>query len=505
MKMSPEYRAELDRIHLYLSHNESSLPAINQVAMLLLRKGFPLEEALKAYSGFLAKQPASSDAAFNYAWYLTRDGQFEPAIRMYRRAIEQGVGQPEEACLNMANIFMDHLGDEEMARQALERALELNPRYPAAYHNLGNLAEQMGDRKQSAAFFEKCLEIDPHNESALARLADTHRFDSAEDPMLPRLIRAAQTSNNCDLHYALASAFNQLADYEKAWAHFSRANDLDRQDLPPYRPEQTEALFDKIMSRGSREWVDRFPGESHTPVFICGMFRSGSTLLERVLAAHPEFTAGGESEFFPRLVLREFHDFPDGLENITAEELLEWRNAHESLSTRLTGGSGRLTDKRPDNFLYIGLIKAVLPSARFIVTERDWRDVALSIFSTRLGAMQNYATRLSDLRHYIAQQERLVDHWASVLGDDLLRIRYEKLAREPRSSVGRLLDALGEDWDDRCLEFDKLESSVKTASVWQVREPLHTRSIGRWKNYQPYFEKEFGESLDDSSPQDFGT
>jgi tetratricopeptide (TPR) repeat protein len=492
MKMRLKMKGELDRLHSFLRENGRSLPAINRIALLLQQRSYPLEHALKAYENYLAHQPDSANAAFNYAWYLARDGQFKSAIRLYRRALELGIEQPEEAHLNIANICMDHLRDDDEARKELQQALAKNPRYVGAYHNLGNLAEQLGDREQAAAHFEKCLEIDPGNDPALARLADTHRFLTDDDPLLDRLVANARASDNSDLHFALGSAFNQLADFELAWSHFSKANALDRKTLPPYRQEQTEAAFNKIVSQSSAEWLAQFPGVSHNPVFICGMFRTGSTLLEQVLAAHPGFTAGGESEFFPRLVLREFHDYPEGLDEITSGELQSWKESHVIDSNRITGGSTRLTDKRPDNFLYIGLIKAILPSAKFVVTERDWRDVALSIFSTRLGAAQNYSTSLSDIRHYIGQQEQLLDHWQSILGDDLIRIRYEDLVRQPRETIGNLLNTLGEDWDERCLSFDQLDNAVKTASVWQIREPFHTRSIGRWKNYKPYFEEVFG-------------
>jgi tetratricopeptide (TPR) repeat protein len=496
MKMRPKMRGELDRLHSFLRENGNSLPAINRIALLLQQRSYPLEHALKAYENYLAHQPDSANAAFNYAWYLARDGQFETAIHMYRRALELGVEQPEEAHLNIANIYTDHLRDDEKARRELQQALAKNPRYVGAYHNLGNLEEQLGDRGQAAAHFEKCLEIDLGNEPALARLADTHRFVKEADPLLARLISAARTSNNSDLHFALGAAFNQLADFELAWSHFSKANALDRKVLPPYRPEQTETDFSQIMMQCSSEWLARFRDASHEPVFICGMFRTGSTLLEQVLAAHPSFTAGGESEFIPRLVLREFHDYPDGLDETTSGELRSWRESHASHLSRFTGGSSRFTDKRPDNFLYIGLIKAILPSAKIVVTERDWRDVALSIFSTRLGAAQNYSTRLEYIRHYIGQQEQLVDHWESILGGDLIRVRYENLVRQPRETVGNLLDALGEGWDERCLSFDKLDNAVKTASVWQIREPFHSRSIGRWKNYKPHFVEIFGSDPD---------
>ncbi len=156
-----------------------------------------------------------------------------------------------------------------------------------------------------------------------------------------------------------------------------------------------------------------------------------------------------------------------------------------------------MTDKRPDNFLYVGLIKAVLPSAKIVVTERDWRDVATSIYSVRLGPSQPYATSLEDISHYIGLQTKLVDHWEELLGSALMRVRYEDLVLDPERTVTGLLEWLGEDWDERCLAFHELKNSVKTASVWQVREPLHPKSIGRWKNYHQQFVGAFGAEVDD--------
>jgi tetratricopeptide (TPR) repeat protein len=487
MKMNPQKKQELEQIHEYLRQHQNNLPAINQVAMLMHRNGFPLKQALNAYQSYLARHPSTPGAIYNYAWYLSRDGQFESAVSEYQRALELGIDQPEEVHLNIANIYMDHLRDNDKAREEFERALAINSDYYGVYHNLGNLAEQLGDREEAKAFFRKCLEIEPGNPSALARLADAHKFQSADDPLLSRLLESAAANEDSDLHFALGSAFNQLADYDSAWSHFSTANALDRKHLPPYSREQTEETFKQIVAQNSREWLEQFKGKSHEPVFICGMFRTGSTLLEQALAAHPSFEAGGESEFFPRLVLQEFYDYPQGLGEILPGEVQSWRASHEKYSNRFTVGSTRLTDKRPDNFLYIGLIKAIAPSAKFIVTQRDWRDVALSIFSTRLGASQNYSTSIADIHHYIGQQDVLLEHWKSLLGDDLTEVRYEDLVQQPREIIGGVLDMLGEEWDERCLSFEQQASTVKTASVWQVRETFHTRSIGRWKNYERHF------------------
>jgi tetratricopeptide (TPR) repeat protein len=502
--------AELQRqLQLLLQHAATNLEAINQVAAFLRRAARPLDPALKAYERYLESKPEAATAVFNYAWYLGKNGQFEAAIATYGQALELGIGAPAEVHLNIANILMDHLGKPELAREHLLQALDLEPDYFGAHYNLGNLAEQLGDREEATRRFERCLEIDPASEAALARLAEVHRFQNRHDPLLARLESAARTSRDSDLHFALGRAYERLAEFDLAWRHFAQGNGLDRAIFPPYQRAEAEARFRRIQSACSREWLAAKSasesasesgldwGSSQRPVFICGMFRTGSTLLEQILAAHPAFTAGGELEFFPRLVARELPGFPDGLDRIHLQQMAGWRQAHAELCEKLGAAGRRLTDKRPDNFLYIGLIKAVLPAAKFIVTERDWRDVAASIFGTRLGPSQNYATDLEDTAHYIELQRVLVDHWASLLGDDLLRVRYEDLVTRPRDAVAGLLQRLGEVWDERCLAFESQGGAVRTASAWQVREPLHTRSIGRWRNYRQPFQVAFGVAFGD--------
>jgi len=497
MKTSPQKKEIFDRLLAFLAANPDNLGAIDQGAAYLYQAGLPLDAAISAYARFRERNPGNAVAAYNHAWYLGRDGQFDAAIGAYEHALELGIDGAEEVHVNIGNIWMDHLLDADRARESFVAALAVNPNYVGAYHNLGNLEEQSGNREQAAAHFTQCLELEPGNPTALARLADTHRFRDAEDPLLDKLKARAAASDDCDLHFALGSAYNQLGEYDDAWRHFSRANAIDRAAMPPYSREDAEHAFDRIIEQSNHEWLARFPGHSARHVFICGMFRTGSTLLEQMLAAHPAFTAVGESDFFPHLVNKEFSDFPLGIDDLTTREAQSWGERHQAYAERIAPGAGRLTDKRPDNFQYIGLIKAALPSAQFVVTERDWRDLALSIYTMRLGAGQNYATDLADIRHYIGQQQRLVDHWADLLGDDLVRLRYEDLVTQPRETLGGVLDTLGEAWDERCLAFDSLDNMVKTGSVWQVREPLHARSVGRWKKYRSCFESVFGDRIGD--------
>ena len=488
----------LEQLRLLLIHVKKDLPAIDRVAGHMRQRRYPLKHILRAYEKYLTRQPDSAIAAFNYAYNLARDAQFEAAIQKYDRALELGIDTPEEVHLNIANIHMDHLHAYDAARVHLEKALALNPAYSSAYYNLGNLAEQEGNREEASWNFRKSMETDPANEAALARLADTQKFVEQDDPILVSLVETAQHSKDSDVHLATGRAYEQLGDYDMAWEHFSNGNLLDKRVIPPYSKEHTESYFNGIMTQCDLDWCEQYnEGLSREPVFICGMFRSGSTLLEQMLASHPAFTAGGESEFFPRLVSREFPDYPQGLEGVSIGTLRRWQQLYEEQSTKLFGKSSRPTDKRPDNFLYIGLIKAVLPSAKFVVIERDWRDVATSIYSVRLGPSQTYSTSLENIRHYIGLQTELINHWETALGSDLIRVHYEDLVLQPQRTVTDLLDWLGEDWDERCLAFHELRNSVKTASVWQVREPLHQKSVGRWKNYQQQFVDVFGAELDD--------
>jgi tetratricopeptide (TPR) repeat protein len=477
----------LEQLRLLLAHVRNDLPAIDQIAGHMRQRQYPLDHVLRAYKKYLAYQPNSANAAFNYAYNLSRAAQFETAITQYERALELGISAPEEVHLNIANICMDHLHAHDRARAQLGKALTLNPNYSSAYYNLGNLAEQEGDRAEARRNFEKCVQIDPANESALARLADTQKIEQRDDALLTRLAATARNSNNSDVHFALGKAYEQLGDFELAWQSFSRGNALDERDMPGYKPAAAEEYFDRIATQCNGDWLRQYEGASSEPVFICGMFRSGSTLLEQMLAAHPGFVAGGESEFFPRLVAREFPDYPQGLDTISEKKLRSWQQQHARQSVKLFGESARQTDKRPDNFLYIGLIKAILPAAKFVVTERDWRDIATSVYSVRLGPSQTYATSLKNIRHYVGLQTKLINHWVAVLGSDLKRVRYEDLVLEPQGTVTELLEWLGESWDESCLAFHELRNSVKTASVWQVREPLHSKSIGRWRNYEQQF------------------
>jgi hypothetical protein len=214
------------------------------------------------------------------------------------------------------------------------------------------------------------------------------------------------------------------------------------------------------------------------------MFRSGSTLTEQVLAAHPRVTAGGEIDFIPALVQTELAPFPSAMTKLGPGALEQFAARYRDRLSALFPSADRITDKRPDNFLYIGLIKSLFPNAKIVHTTRNALDNCLSIFFLHLDQSKGYALDLMDTGHYYKQYRRLMAHWKSLYGADILDFDYDAVVREPRPAVENLLAFCGLAWDENCLHFHRANNPVKTASVWQVREPFYMRSSGRWRFYE---------------------
>lgn len=443
-----------------------------------------LDIVLLSYETFLSRNPRSTTGHYNYAYVLSRTGQHALAVTAYQKAIELGAERPEEIELNIATVFAERLRDDLSAEQHLRQAINLNANYVPAYFNLGCLAEQQGDRGGAQAQFAHCLTLDPTYLPALVRLADAQHFSDVQAPVLVELRQQALASDNPDLHFALGRALEQCGDFTAALNHFDIANAADQAVYLPYEPVVVAAQFDAIKAQFDVSWHrHHYRVDDVVPVFICGMFRSGSTLVEQILAAHSAFTPAGEREFFSRLVAAELPDYPAGGELITSAHLQQWAAGYQLESERVFGRDTRLTDKRPDNFLYLGLIKAMFPAAKIIVTRRAWQDIAWSIYATRFGPAQHYATDLGAIGHYIGLQEDLIAHWQKLFGGDMYFVDYELLVTSPQAVITHLLEFLGEPWEDNCLRFNALNNTVRTESVWQVRQPLYTSSVGRSKPF----------------------
>lgn len=454
-----------------------------------------LAEAAATYERILARWPELPDCWYNLGLLQRRLRRYDEALASYGEALARGVRQPEEVHLNRAVILADHLRQDAAAESELRAALSLNPRYLPALHNLANLHEDLGRREEALATYARILELDSRAFESLARSAALHRVERPDDPLIARLRAAladpaASAAERASLGFALGAALDSCGEYAAAFNACEAANRESRASAPAaprYDRASQERFTDELIRAFGRPAHNSGAPEAAPgprPIFICGMFRSGSTLAEQLLARHPLVTAGGELPFLPELVRSDLAPYPAALATLPESRIAELGQRYRAALARLFPGAAYVTDKRPDNFLHIGLIKRLFPDARIVYTTRDALDNCLSIFFLHLDQRLGYALDLLDTGHYYREYRRLMAHWKALYADGLLELNYDNLVSDPRPAVERLLRFCGLAWDEACLAPAPRGAAVKTASVWQVREPLYRRSSGRSRHYR---------------------
>ena len=446
-----------------------------------------LAHAIAALEQALARSPQAPNSWYNLARMQRQAGRFEAALSSYDEALRRGAEGPEEIHLNRGVIYADDLARSDLAEAELEKALAIDPAYVPALLNLGNLHEDRGARGEAAKVYERAISIDPGNPTALARLAGVASLSGADDPLLGRLrsrLASAGPAEQAELGFALGQALDRLREYDAAFAAYRAANQASRQSSGArYDREAHELFIDRLIAAFAEPAPLSAEGGDEAPIFICGMFRSGSTLAEQMLARHPRVTPGGELNLIPSIAAG-FRPYPEAAASGARAAAGQARQAYLTALRAIHPRAEVVTDKRPDNFLHIGLIKALFPEARIVHTVRQPLDNCLSVWFLHLDPSMAYALDLEDIAHWYRQYRRLMDHWRRLYGSDIHDLDYDALVAEPRPKLERLLAFCGLEWDEAVLSFHEAANAVRTASAAQVREPLYRRSSGRWRNYE---------------------
>lgn len=401
--------------------------------------------------------------------------QADPAVLRHALVLRP---QAAASWYALAGALGDTAAEDKLA--ACRAALVCQPDYGRAHNLIGLIEVERGDLAGAARRYRRALACEP-NPAFYANLADLIRFGAGDGDIaaMERLAAEAgpllEDEARIPLHFALGKAYEDCGEGEQAFHHYARGNSLKRRAVI-YDETAALAAMARAERHFSRERLARMAGQGEpdaTAIFILGMPRSGSTLIEQILASHPGVHGGDERP-----------DFPNLLSAFDGEDFQALGAAYLARSQTLAPGAIRVTDKLPGNFLHAGAIHLALPNARIIHSRRDPADTCLSCFTKLFRGEQAYTYDLGELGRYYRAYARLMAHWRSVLPASVfLEVDYEALVADPESQARRLLVHCGLAWDPACLAFHETRRAVRTASAAQVRRPIYTESVGRWRRY----------------------
>lgn len=445
-------------------------------------------DATDVYAAYLCRVPGDADAHFNVALLYQQSRKFDDALLSYESALSLGIANIEEVYCNLGAVHVE-LRQDDVAKRMFERALQECSDYVPALYNLATQYEEIGDLTRATDLLEQIQSLDINHWQSLARLAHSRRATDQKDPIIARLSDAIDGASSSGareaLCYASAKVFDDLGKFEQASALFVAANEMGRPSRQDVDNASVERAFSSIIKCFDDAWFEeRKAASMASPIFICGMYRSGSTLLEQMLAEAFGLTGAGELDTLPRLLGRYLAPFPKNAESVSVDVIRQMSDEYVSELSDFFPQSRHIIDKRPDNFLHLGLIKAMFPEARIIVTRRNPLDNCLSIYFQQLDPVISYACDLRRTAHYRSQHDRLLDHWTQCFGDSIHVVDYEELVTDRETVLERLGDYLAMRNIAQSSDGQGARSRVKTASVWQVRENIHIRSVRRWRHYR---------------------
>jgi tetratricopeptide (TPR) repeat protein len=408
-------------------------------------------------------------------------------------------------------------GDHEGAIDAYRQALEFSPKRAAVFCGMAHHQKTIGQQEEAIASYRQAISVKPDHAEAYWSLANlkTFRFEDAEVEAMQELLRSSDISDESrgQIHNALGLEYENRKDYAQAFANFESCNQV-RRKLESYDPVETESTHDRLIELFNAEFIDRNSGveaSSITPILVVGLPRSGSTLIEQILASHSQVDGTHELGDLSRAVQsvrrrsRKHARFPEALTDLNHAE---WRSIADEYLQRteiFRGSSPFFVDKNPNNFIYAGVLKLALPNCKIINAKRHPLDSCFGSFKQLFASGQPFTYDMTELGEYYLQYARLMDHWHRVLPGFILDVQYEKVVADLDSEVRRILDYCGLPFEDQCLRFHETERAVKTASSEQVRRPIYSSSVNLWRNYEPHLDELvhiLGPVLNDLPPAD---
>ena len=467
-------------------------------ALLALSRGDEIVPELERHLG-----RASKDW---YLWMLLgicreQGGNRVGALDALTRAIALAPAHEPSPYLRRAECAFDETRFDQ-ARRDFEHVLDIAPQTAAAYCGLAQLEALEGRFDECVRLARHALSVDPDFFQAWSLIAETraHDIDAEFARELEKEARRAEDNDHAwPLHFARGRSWEQLSEYDRAFDAYAKANRIlasSRKYVPQVHAKHTRGLIDQVDDLYLHRHAslrERTPAGAPIPIFICGMPRSGTTLVESILASHPQVTPGGEMRYIHDTLKRLLGNRETStgigawLGKVDTETLAKLAGGWDLALSEKAQDHTYVTDKMPGNYNLLPLIHVCHPQAPIIYMKRDARDICFSCFSIFFKEGNYFSYSQEALAHYYKLHEAIMDHWRKLLGTKrIVEIQYEDLVRNPEPQVRRLLEVAGLTWDPRCLEFYKTRRTVATASVYQVRQPMYDSSIGRWRHFESH-------------------
>lgn len=399
-----------------------------------------------------------------------------------------------EGYFNKGGLLLEN-GNPAAAVEYYKTAIKLKPNYERAHNNLGSAYKSLYKKSEAINSFERAISINPNYATAHRLLSTLIKYNPTSkhfqalkninsDPSL-------QSNNASQIKFALAKAYEDIGNFDEAFSLYDEANRLRRQYLS-YDPLIDKEIFRLVKSQhhliSNFDFEPNINGQSIRPIFILGMPRSGTTLLEQIISSHRDVTGGGELKFFGGLAAKCLSNF----QSITKEDLHNLRHTYLSKLAGISNGKPIVTDKMPSNFLYINLIRKCLPEAKIIHSMRDPGAICWSNFRQYFGEGGiNFAYSLEDLVNYYQLYRELMDFWNSEYPSQIINNQYENLTAKPEEAIRQLISDLGLGWDNSCLQPEENKRTVKTASQQQVSKKIYTGSSERWHQFSEHLSVPF--------------
>lgn len=469
--------------------------AHHNIATLYLLQGKP-KPSREHYSAAINIDNNYVEAIVGLGKTYALDNLYNDALSSYNRAIQIN-DQYAEAYSNMALSYMA-MNDYDKAINAYNTALKIEPDNIEIQCNLVLLLERKGDFDEAIEKIMPLVDKDPENTYIAKAFGEVSKKLNKQSIAIKNIIIAANCKaigaiNKSELYFLAGKLSDNICNYDEAFHYYKLANELQPYNFDRERANLSLKLITTLYTHKEIEKLKNSSNYSHSPIFIIGMPRSGTTLVESIISSHPEVYGAGELHHINGIASDIVKYFPSDLTDMKLSDLVD-RNSiieHAKSYIQLSGSAANaakfVTDKMPHNFQHVGLIKTMFPNAKIIHCERNPIDTCLSIYFNNFNSSHTYATDLDELaEYYLSFYKKIIHHWQSIFDDSFLNIGYEELVNNQEDVSKQMIKYCGLEWSDNCLKFYNSKRNISTFSYDQVRKPIYNKSVNRWKNYEPH-------------------